>query len=261
MIGIARLRDLGLDAMELEFVQRVSMGEKYARLVRQISLEKHVRLSAHAPYYINLNSRDPETIEASSARLLQAARATAWCGAHNVVFHAAYYHGDEPAVVHQRVKQYLLDLMGKLHAERLPVCLRPETAGRASQFGSLEEVLRLCSEIRDVKPCIDIGHLHARSGGMMNTYVDFTALLQQIQDYLGSSALQELHVHFQGMEYSDKGERRHLPLRESDARVQELMQAFVDWNVSGTVICESPLLEEDALLLQETYSKLVRVKA
>jgi len=254
--GIARVRALGLDAMELEFVRRVAMGEKSARAVCTSARDNRVRLSAHAPYYINLNSKDPEKVKASRERLLKAARVAALCGARNVVFHAAYYHDDPPPVVYERVKAQVQSIAEQLSAEGLNVCLRPETSGRPSQFGALDEVLQLSAEIDGVSPCVDFAHLHARAAGAVNTYAEFGAVLDRVEEILGVDALQDMHMHVQGIAYSQAGERRHLTLAASDLRYEELLQALIDWGVGGTAICESPSLEADALLLQRTHHRL-----
>ena len=255
--GIARLRALGLDAMELQFVRRVAMGEQSAQRVREVAEACGIRLSAHAPYYINLNSRDPEKIAASRERLLKAARVAALCGARDVVFHAAYYQQDAPAEVYKRVRAQLESLTAQLRDEGLSICLRPETTGKPSQFGSLEEILRLSAEIDGVSPCIDFGHLHARSTGAFNTYFEFVTVLEEVGQFLGGAALQDMHMHLQGMAYTPAGEHKHLNLSESDLRYRELLQALVDCEVCGTAICESPNLEKDALLLKTTYQHWV----
>jgi deoxyribonuclease-4 len=239
--------------MELQFVRRVAMGEETAQRVREAAEEHGVRLSAHAPYYINFNSREPEKVAASRERLLNAARVAGWCGARNVVFHAGYYHDDPPPVVYGRVKAQLASLASQLRDESLDVCLRPETMGKGSQFGDLREVLQLAAEIDGVGPCIDFGHLHARATGGVNHYDEFVAVLDEIKCYLGKSGLRDMHMHLQGIAYTQAGEYKHLNLVESDLRYKELVQALVDCNASGTAICESPNLEQDALLLQRTW--------
>jgi deoxyribonuclease-4 len=258
--GIARVRALGLGAMELQFVRRVAMGERSADAVRTAAQEHSVRLSAHAPYYINLNSRDPQKLLASRERLLRAARVAALCGAQNVVFHAAFYHGDAPSLVYERIRAQLQWLAAGLRDEGLSVCLRPETAGKPSQFGALEEILRLSAETDGVSPCVDFGHLYARTFGAVNGYSEFWAVLDRIAQFLGESALQDVHIHLQGMAHTQAGERKHLNLAASDLRYGELLHALIDRGVSGTVICESPNLEEDAVLLKRTYLQLCAKK-
>jgi len=251
--GIARVRALGLGAMELLFVRRVAMGDETAHAVRRAAEENQVRLSAHAPYYINFNSRDPDKVTASRERLLAAARVASACGARNVVFHPAFYHHDPAAVAYERVKAQLVRVARQVRDEGLDVCLRPETMGKPSQFGELAETVRLSAEIEGVSPCIDFGHLHARSGGGVNTLAEFEAVLDCIQESLGREALQDMHMHVQGIAYTSAGEQRHLDLSEADFRYKELLRVLAERGVRGTVICESPNLEDDALLLKRTY--------
>src|SRR3972149_4272684 len=162
--GIRRIAELGLGCMELEFVQGVRMGEASARLVAETATKEGIKLSAHAPYYINFNAREPEKIIASQERLLQTARIASICGAQSVVFHAAFYLGDPPEKAYETVKKYLKEVMDKLKRENNSLTIRPEVMGKPSQFGTLEENLQLSSEIEGVAPCMDFAHWHARSG-------------------------------------------------------------------------------------------------
>jgi len=251
--GIERIREVGLGCMELEFVRGVKMGEKSARSVLEKADVLDVALSVHAPYYINLNSAEPEKIDASIGRIHAAARIGSMCGARNIVFHPAYYHDDEPEKVHQRVFSLLKKLTSQLQDEDIPVILRPETTGKPTQFGSLAETLRLSSEIEGVLPCIDFAHLHARSNGAENSYEEFSRTLAKVEETLGKGALYDMHMHVSGIEYGEKGERNHLNLDVSDLDYQALLQALKDFGVKGLLICESPDNEGDALLLKRTY--------
>ncbi len=255
--GIERIRELGLDCMELEFVRQVQMGEKTARQVSDIAGQADIKLSAHAPYYINLNSREPEKIKASQTRLLQTARIASLCGVVSVVFHAAFYMGDPPAVAYDTVRKYLKEVLVQLKQEDIRLWIRPEIMGKGSEFGTLDEVIRLSQEFDEVLPAIDFAHWHAREG-KFNSYPEFTSVLQQVKENLGSLALTNIHIHVSGIKFGEKGELSHLNLKESDFRYVELLQALLDYNVKGLVICESPNLEEDALLLKNTYTGLFR---
>ncbi len=253
--GIRRIRELGLGCMELAFVRRVAMGEKTALEVRRVAEENDVRLSVHAPYYVNLNSPEADKVRASRQRILQAARIGWLCGAQSVVFHPAFYHDNPPQVVYERVRGHLMELVDALRAEGNGITLRPETTGKVSQFGTLEELLRLGKEIEGVSPCVDFAHIHARTGGV-NSYEEFTALLEGVEQELGRAALQDMHIHVSGIKYGPGGEKEHLDLADADLRYVELLQALSDYEVGGLVICESPSLEEDALLMQNTYRRL-----
>jgi len=253
--GIKRIAELGLGCMELEFVQGVKMGEAGARLVAETAAKEGIKLSAHGPYFINLNAREPEKIIASQERILQTARIAAICGAQSVVFHAAYYLGDSPEKTYSAVRKYLGEVVNQLKRENNRVWIRPEVMGKPSQFGTPEEVLNLCTELEGVAPCIDFAHWHARTGEF-NSYPEFASILQQIKQWLGDEALDNMHIHVSGIAYGKKGEIKHLNLKESDLQYVELLKALKDYETKGLVTCESPNLEEDALLLQETYNNL-----
>jgi len=255
--GIERIAELGLGCMELEFVRGVRMSEVGARLVAETAARTGVKLSAHAPYFINFNAHEPEKIKASQRRLLQAARIAWLCGAESVVFHPAFYLGDPPEKAYATVKKYLSETLAQLKEEDNQVCIRMETMGKLSQFGTVEEILNLCTELEGLGICMDFAHWHARTGGF-NSYREFTSILMQIKEKLGRAALDSMHIHISGIAYGGRGERKHLNLEESNLQYTELMKALRDYGVKGIVICESPNLEGDALLLQATYNTLLK---
>jgi deoxyribonuclease-4 len=253
--GIRRIAELGLGCMEMEFVRGVKMGEAAARLVAETTAQEGVKLSAHAPYFINLNAREPEKITASQGRILQTARIAAICGAESIIFHAAYYLGDPPQKTYVTVKKYLAEVMSQLRRENNRVWVRPEVMGKPTEFGTVDEILSLCAELEGVGIGMDFAHWHARRGEF-NSYAEFASVLQQIKERLGEPALNSMHIHVSGIAYGKKGERKHLNLKESDLHYTELLRALKDFNARGLVICESPNLEGDALLLQQTYRNL-----
>lgn len=251
--GIERVRELGLGCMELEFVRGVKMGESTAGEVAGKAEEENIALSVHAPYYINLNSPEPEKVTASVERIHQSAVIGSICGARNIVFHPAYYQKDAPEIVYEKVCGILRELGRRLEEEGREVILRPETTGKGTQFGSLRENVRLGAEIENVLPCVDFAHLHARSCGAENSYEEFSATLGLIENELGREGLEDMHMHVSGIEYGEKGERNHLNLEDSDLQYQDLMQALKDFKVRGLLICESPDNEGDSLLLKNAY--------
>ena len=253
--GIARVRELGLDCMELEFVQGVRMGEKTAEEVSAVAAKENVALSVHGPYYINLNAVEKEKIDASVQRIYESARIGNICSATNIVFHPAFYLKDETAVVYDRVFNLLKDLAKRLEDESIPVTLRPETMGKATQFGTIDEVLSLSAEIDGVLPCIDFSHIHARDG-KHNTYEEFTEIFEKVEKTLGKEGLKTMHCHISGIEYTAKGEKNHLILEASDMNYKDLMKVFKEFKACGTIICESPNLEDDALLMKKTYEAI-----
>ena len=252
LAAIERIQALGLDCLEIEFVKGVRMGFDTARKVREKAAALGVRLSVHAPYFINLNSEDPGKRLSSQERLLNTARVGAACGAASVVFHAAFYGKDPAEKTYATVKKELGTIQSIVRTERLGITLRVETMGKRSQFGSLDEVLTLCREVDGLLPCLDFSHLYAREG-KVNSYTDFHRVLSKVARKLGPRALRDAHIHIAGIHYGDKGEIKHLNLEEADFRYDEWLQALRDLAVEGLVICESPNLEEDALMLKKLY--------
>jgi deoxyribonuclease-4 len=251
--GIRRVKELGLGCMEIEFVRGVKMGANSAMDVQRTATSQNVALSVHAPYYINLNSSEPDKIDASIKRIYDSAFIGSICGARSIVFHPAYYQKDKPEDVFSRVLGKLQELTTRIAEESIDTVLRPETTGKPTQFGNLDETLNMCSQLDKMLPCIDFAHLHARSNGKENSYDEFTVVLEKVENVLGREALENMHVHISGIEYGPKGEKNHLRLDESDLKYTELMQAFKNFRAAGLVISESPDNEGDALLLKKTY--------
>ena len=252
ILGIERVRELGLDCMELEFVQGVHMSEKGAKNVKEAGNKENIGLSVHAPYYVNLNSSEEEKFKASLERIYQAAKIGSICGAESIVLHAAFYQKSSKQEAYNMVSKALQKITEQLRDEGIYVVLRPETMGKCTQFGTLEEVLSLSSELERVMPCIDFSHMHAREG-KHNSYSEFIAILSKVEETLGKEGLLNMHIHISGIEYDSKGEKKHLTLKESDFKYQELLVTLKEFKIKGMVICESPSLEEDGLLLKNIY--------
>ena len=254
--GVARVAELGLAAMELEFVYGVRIHKDMIEKVRLAAEQHRISLTCHGPYYVNLNSQEDKTVQASVQRILETARVAHLVGAHSITFHAAFYLKEDPIKVHGVVRDALRRIVETLRAEGNQVQIRPELTGKPSQYGDLEELLRLSTEIEGVLPCIDFSHLHARTGGAENSAREFHKTLQRVAEVLGKKALQDLHLHVSGIEYTPKGERRHLMLEQSDLKYLELLQVLKDLDAGGVLISESPDPEQDALLMQSAYRKL-----
>lgn len=248
--GIKRVHELGLGCMELEFVHGVKMKEETAQKVNVVAKELGIGLSVHAPYYINLNG-DDETRLKSRERILNSARIGNICGARSVVIHAGFIQKDTREVAYEKIKKELIQICEQMNCEGLSIALRIETMGRISQFGTLDEVLAI-TEIAGVSPCIDFSHLHAVAG-KNNSLEEFELILGSIENKLGREGLNDMHMHVSGIEYSRKGEKRHIELEKSDFNFVELVRVFSDFDISGMVICESPNLEVDALKLKNEY--------
>ncbi len=255
MGAIKEIRRLGLDALELAWVQSVRIKEQTCQMIKKTAEENDVLISVHAPYFINLNA-DAEQWPKSRKRLMDAAYFGFLAGATDIVFHPGTYFGNPPQDVLKIAIPRLSGCVEDLVKDKVDVILRPELMGKSAMLGSLEDVLVLARQIAQVAPCMDFAHLHARSGdGIPNSYIEWCDVLQKYQDALGKDALQHLHIHLSGIEYTAKGERNHLKVDEADLNFKALFKALKKFNCAGRVMCESPVLEEDALVLQEMWSK------
>jgi deoxyribonuclease-4 len=255
--GVKRVAELGLDAMEIEFVRGVRMSDESAAEVKAIAQQLGVALTVHAPYYINLNSAEQEKVEASINRILESARVGYKAGAWSVVFHSGYYGDSTPEQALQRVEEAIRRIVKTLKDEGIEIWIRPELMGGVKEIGSLEEVIKIAEDIGEmVLPCIDFAHLHARTNGKYNTYDELRQVLELIEKRLGREALDNMHIHFSGIEYNEKGEVKHLNLKESDFNYKDLAKVLKEFKVKGVIISESPNLEEDALLLKQTYENI-----
>ncbi len=250
--GIKRIRELKLDAMELEFVRGVHMGKQTAKDVGKAAKEQGVALSVHAPYFINLNSEEKKKVAASKKRIWDSLYIGELCGANTVTFHPAYFGKSSKEECMQAVEEALADLLERMEKEDMRIKLAPETTGKHSAFGSLEETVELCRRLSELRPMVDFAHLHARCNGCLKGKKDFVKLLGKVP----KKFLKRLQMHVSGINYSEKGEKNHLNMMESDFQYRALLQALKGKEVSGIIICESPNLEGDALLLKETWEKL-----
>ncbi|EKE03701.1 MAG: hypothetical protein ACD_20C00162G0003 [uncultured bacterium] len=249
--------NLNLGCMEMEFVRGVNMNAKTQSEVKELRKTLDLVLSAHGPYYINLNAQEQDKVDASIKRILDTARVTHACGGYSITFHAAYYMGQDKQEVNNTVIDRVKDIVETLESENIKIWIRPETTGKGTQWGDLDEIISLSKEFDMVLPCVDFSHMHARSVGLYNTYDEFAGIFEKIGTEVGQYALENFHAHIAGINYGPKGEKNHLLLEESDFNYKDLMKAFKDFNVKGIIICESPNLEDDALLLQNEYLSLI----
>ena len=246
-------REIGLDALELGWVQSVRVSVETCALIKETAAAQDVGVSVHAPYYINLNASDEEWPK-SRQRLMDAAHYGNLAGASDIIFHPGSYFEQPPADVLKIAIPRLQGCVDELRAADNPVILRPETMGKSAMLGSLEDTLEMARQIPGVLPCLDFAHLHARPGdGTVNSYDEWSARLEQYGLTLGDSALGQLHIHLSGIEYGPKGEKNHLPISESDFDLDGLFRAMSAFNAAGRILCESPIMEEDALLMRKTW--------
>ena len=254
--AIAFSKSIGLQAFELGWVQSVRVSEETCALIKSTAGGQDVALSVHAPYFINLNATAEEWPK-SRKRLMDAAHYGNLAGATDIVFHPGSYFERPPEEVLKVAIPRLKGCLDELRKAGNPVTIRPETMGKSAMLGSFEDTLEMSKSIEGVLPCIDFAHLHARPGnGTMNTYDEWSTLLKAYEKALGKSALKHLHIHLSGIEYGPKGEKNHLKLAEADLDLRALFRALNDHGCAGRILCESPIMEEDALDMKKAWMKV-----
>ncbi|MEI6462942.1 MAG: TIM barrel protein [bacterium] len=290
--GIDRIKELKLDSMEMEFVQGVKMSDESAKLVKKKAEENNVGLTIHGPYYINLATDDEVKLKNSYRHILSSIKVGTFAGAISATFHPAFVQKLSQEEVYSKVRDTLIYLSTEKKKNGYTTRISPELTGKESQFGRLEDLVRLCKEIPGLGLCYDFAHNYARSIGNNNTREEVKKSLELIKKELGQSFLDDMHIHMSNIEYSDKGERNHIPFLEkigdyekngisevigNDEFFKKYFKEFYegnkkkwsdrfDWkmiieelkeyNVGGFVVCESPVLEWDAILLKNYYKSL-----
>jgi deoxyribonuclease-4 len=255
--GVARIRELNLSALELAWVRgTTNIGDEVCARIRAAAEANEVALSVHATYFFNLNAETEEMWQAGRERLLQASRLGYKAGATDIIFHPGSYMKMAATKAYAIARDRLSGIVDQLKKEKVNVTLRPETMGKSAMLGTLEECISWSKEIENVLPCVDFAHLHARPGdGSFNSYAEFTDALRLIATGLGERGLKRMHIHFSGIEYGPKGEKKHLNLEEADIKYKDFFKALADFGVVGRVMCETPNMEEGAVVMQATYQR------
>lgn len=252
--GIKRIAELKLNAFEIEFVRSIYLNGKNAQEVGQVAKENEVRLSVHAPYYINLCSKDAKVIKESKERILNSLVIGDIAGADAVAVHVAYYSGLTLGQAYDKLKENILDILDKMKSKGIKNAkFGLETMGRESQFGSLDEIIKLCKDIKSEQlvPYIDWGHLFVRGKGR----IDYG----EVFDKLKPLKLEHINSHFEGVNKNKKGEfvDVHMPI-DNHPPFEPLVKEILKGKLDITIISESPILEQDSLKMKKILEKITQ---
>lgn len=250
--AIKKIKELQLNAFEVEFVRNVYMNEKTAKEVAGVAKENDIRLSVHAPYYINLCSKDVSVIKASKERILKSLEIAEIVDGDTVATHAAYYSGLTSEQAYEKLKENVLDILEKMKSKGIKNAkLGLETMGRKSQFGSLDEIIKLCKDVgsKQLVPYIDWGHLFIRNNGKIN--------YSEVFDKLKELKLDHINSHFEGVAKNKQGKfiDVHTPINHYPP-FEPLAKEIIKRKVNITMISESPILELDSFKMKNVFEKL-----
>ena len=244
--GIQEIHDSGLNAVEIEFTYGVRMSVELAKKCGEVAKKLGMYLSVHAPYYINLASEDKKKIEASKKRILESCEKGHYLGAKYIVFHPGFYVKYNKEECYAMIKKSILEIQNEIKKKGWKVILAPETMGKLSQFGDLDELLRMRNETH-CHLCIDFAHLKARNNGRVN--------YKEVFDKLKQNKIEHIQAHFSGIEYTEKGERKHILTKDSD--IKELLEWIKKSGIDTTIINESPDPVGDSLKSKKILNKLL----
>ncbi|HMK54295.1 MAG TPA: TIM barrel protein [Methanobacteriaceae archaeon] len=247
------LKDIGLDAYEYQATYGVRISKQNALRLGENATHSNVKVSMHAPYYVNLSSPKEDILERSVDRLAQAARASEWMGAYRTVFHPGFYTKQKPEKAMTTCKNTIKVLMEKLDSLGVTKYnFAPETTGKKSQLGNLDEIIDICQSFDHFEPTVDFAHVHARNNGCIKGKDDYHRIFEKLEDGLGITSL---HSHFTHIEYTLAGERKHHVLAEDDygPPLEPLLETIMENGWEVTLICETPFLEKDSLVMKDAY--------
>ena len=255
---------MGLNAFEYQCGHGVRLGLDKAAKMAALAAPKDILFSVHAPYYISMSSLEEDKRLNSVNYLLQSAAVCRALGGQRVIFHSGSCGKQsreaalEMALGTLRRAQTALDEAGFSD-----ITLCPETMGKIGQLGTLDEVLELCKVDERITPCIDFGHLNARTLGGIASKADYAAILDKVEAALGGARAKRFHVHFSRIEYSAGGEKRHWTFAETQfgPEPQPLMELLAEQGLEPVIICESAGTQaEDACTMQRLYGEVASRK-
>ena len=253
------IREFGLDAYEYQCGKGVNVGEETARKLGENAVANGVAMSLHAPYFINLANPDPESLAKTAGYILSACRAADWMGADRVTVHTGALmkrtrrEALDVALASVRELVKILDGEGLGH---ITLCL--ETMGKINQLGDLDEVLALCQLDDRLLPCVDFGHLYARTLGEMDgSRAQIVPILDRMEALLGEERAARFHSHFSRIQFTPGGgEKMHLTFAQEDYGPDHapLMEELARRGWGPRIICESAGTQaEDALTMKKAY--------
>jgi deoxyribonuclease-4 len=244
---------LDLNAMEVQFVRGLYiMEDEEAQFMKDYSKENDVELHVHAPYYINLAGNDEE-IKLSFEKIMYSARLADKMGAKTVVVHPGYYGESTATKTTKKIIKSTKKIQSLLKKEKIKTKILLETMGKQKVFGSLDEIIEICKNVKGLQPSIGLGHIHARTNGGLKKREDFEEMFQKLKPL----RLKHYLIHVTGVLYENGNEYYHLPIKKGDMPLAPLIEVILDNNYNVTFVSESPLLEHDAVYIRLQVEKAI----
>ena len=250
------LHEMGLNAYEYQCGRGVNIGEETARKIAAQAALHDIAMSLHAPYYINLSNRDEERVQKNIGYVLASCQAATWLGADRIVVHTGGVGKQSRTKAFENTKENVLDILNAVEQAGYTTTICLETMGKQSVIGSAEEIFELVALDDRLLPCIDFGHLNARTCGKCSTEEEFAQVLDLMENTIGTERARVFHSHFSHIEYGPKGEVRHLTFADEQygPDFAPLAKLIAQRGWTPRFICESAGTQaEDAKQMMDMY--------
>ncbi len=244
---------LDLNAIELQFVRGLYvMPEEEATIIKEYSIENDIEIHVHAPYYINL-AGDSEETEMSFTKIMRTAQMAKQIGAKTIVIHPGFYGNNSEKKALKLIVKHSKKLTVMFKKEKIKTKIGMETMGKQKVFGTLDEIIEVCKNVKGVLPVIDLAHIHARENGSLKKREDYERIFEKLK----TLRLRHYLIHVTGVLYENGNEFYHLPIKRGDMPIAPLIEIILDNNYNVTFISESPLLEHDAVYIRLQVEKAI----
>lgn len=266
------LNSLSLNWVELQNTYGVKMKEEQAKEYRKLASEYNVGISIHAPYYITLASGDPDVVKRSIERIFQCYWLADVIGANRIIFHPGFFGGKTDDDRKKGLEQLINGLLSIKNDIPNNIYLYAETAGKCSQLGSLEEIIKICKAVPYVRPCLDLAHIHGFTHGSLISTESIVEIIEYVEQELGEKILDEIHFHMYPVEIDKNGEKRHRAFFEKNEiqqmnlfqnkdewfypRPEHFISAIKQKKINPIVVCEAlNSQEQGAMLMKKMYEE------
>jgi deoxyribonuclease-4 len=244
-------KSLDLNAIEIQFVRGLYvLSEEEAQFIKEYAQKNDIEIHVHAPYYLNL-AGDREEIIMSYEKIMKSAQMANNIGSKTLIIHPGFYAEHSPKKTLKLVIKNSKKLVGMFKKQKFKIRLAMETMGKQKVFGSLDEIVEVCTHVKEIIPVLDLGHIHARGNGCIKEREDF----EEIFDKLKPLRLRHHLLHITGVFYENGNELYHVPIKKGDMPLAPLIEVILDRNLNVTLISESPLLEHDAVYIRLQVEK------
>ena len=246
-------KSLDLNAIEIQFVRGLYvLSDEEAQFIKEYAHKNDIEIHVHAPYYLNL-AGDRDEVAMSLEKIMKAAQMANNIGSKTLIIHPGYYGELNQKKTLKLIVKNAKRIVSMFKKEKLKVKLAMETMGKQKVFGSLDEIVEVCTHVKEIVPILDLGHIHSRGNGSIKEPEDFEALFNKLKPL----RLRHFIIHVTGVLYENGNELYHVPIKKGDMPIAPLIDIILDRNLNVTLISESPLLEHDAVYIRLQVEKAI----